>query len=283
MTIGRRDRPGERLRGVSCGPCPREPIRRRGRVGSVHGHGRDHDRGQVPATSWPRLLFRVMGGSGLGQTRMETAVVHSEPHEPAKTPGRTAAPLAVVGSTLTPGGTATATTTATATSTASAASSASAATSQTLRHARIDWNTCPDYSDDVLDWIGFPDNAWFKAAMNRADCGTARRPTGLRQTLRPVDQRRADETAGHRQGASPGQPRAQPRRSRWQWLPDAVPVRTAGSSDRGSEQAVRHDRLRSARSRLQQPPWRLRPRTAAALRRRSPRRRRGGRTPAGAV
>ncbi|GAA5016128.1 alpha/beta hydrolase [Actinopolymorpha pittospori] len=81
--------------------------------------------------------------------------------------------MAVVGSTLTPGGTATATTTASTTSTASATTAAStASTSQTLRHARIDWHACPDYSDDVLDWIGFPDHAWFKAAMNRADCGT---------------------------------------------------------------------------------------------------------------
>ncbi|MBE1604230.1 alpha/beta fold hydrolase [Actinopolymorpha pittospori] len=44
------------------------------------------------------------------------------------------------------------------------------------RDSTITWKSCPEYSDDVVDWMGFRDKAWFRATMTRMDCGTLRVP-----------------------------------------------------------------------------------------------------------
>ncbi|MGW0230430.1 alpha/beta fold hydrolase [Actinopolymorpha singaporensis] len=40
----------------------------------------------------------------------------------------------------------------------------------------VKWKACPEYSDQVLDWMGVRDKAWFRATMARMDCGTVEVP-----------------------------------------------------------------------------------------------------------
>jgi hypothetical protein len=51
------------------------------------------------------------------------------------------------------------------------AGGATALAAQPARPA-ITWHACPQYSDELVRWLGFQDVAWFRAAMVRTDCGT---------------------------------------------------------------------------------------------------------------
>jgi pimeloyl-ACP methyl ester carboxylesterase len=64
-----------------------------------------------------------------------------------------AAPLAVLGLTNLAGG-------------------ATALAAQPAERPTMTWHACPQYSDELVHWLGFQDIAWFRAAMARTDCGT---------------------------------------------------------------------------------------------------------------
>lgn len=93
--------------------------------------------------------------------------------------------------------------------------SPAAADAGTASRPAVSWRTCPYYSDDVLRYLGVPDNGIpaYRAILNRMECGTVRvpldyrRPAGQKITVALTRLRAVDQA--HRLGAlavNPGGP-----------------------------------------------------------------------------
>jgi hypothetical protein len=74
----------------------------------------------------------------------------------------------------------------------------------------ITWHACPNYSDEILRWLGFQDLAWFPRGDGSNRLWDNQCPAGLRPSPQQADHDRGDQAEGRWPSAQAGQYRGQP-------------------------------------------------------------------------